>query len=926
MKDLFCNLLILLLMGFSILEGQFYFGRNKIQHEHFVWQVLPSGPFHIYYYQGEEELGRLAAGFARQAFQELERKFNHTLEGPIPLVIYSTPVHFQQTNILPQRIPEGVGGFFEFQKGRVVIPFNGSRSDFEHVIRHELVHVFMHAKIRHGARRTSQRDLPVIPLWFTEGLAEWWSRGWDSQAEMVIRDALLYDHLHPLGSLDLARKGFLVYKEGQSFLRYYEEVYGADRLRRVLENFWQYRTFEEALGAVSDRAFEDIATDWKLALKQAAATTLQGEEIPGRMSEQLTRQGTNVSPAVYRDADGQEHTVFLSNRDGYTSIYAHPRGAERSRLVVRGERTADLESLHLLQTDLSVNRQGVLAFVAQSGRGDALQLVDLNTSRTVGRYTHPDLVTIRWPCWSPDGEKIVFSAQDYGGQMDLYLWHPSQRHAVRLTEDIHNDQHPCFSPTGDLVVFSSDRQGLGTRDLFLLRLSSGEVWPLTGDEYRNEKPRWNQADPSEILFLSDRSGTPNVWSLTLTNHADPRPLSRQQVSHLHTGVLDALTLSGDSLLISLFQEYNFQLHQLPLVRDSRQELVPSPDSLTAVPMPAPPGPEASTESSLPYRLKFSFDVAQTAVAYDPLYGFLGGAQLGLSDMLGNRYYHIFVTNTAQVRSDFLSRFNGAVTMVDLTRRANRGLSLFHFANDYYDPYQAFYFERTSGIRGGLNYPLDVFRRLEFSASLWHSQKDFYNGRLVSSLLVSNYISYVQDNTLWVSTGPIDGRRVRITLGPSFDFRRSRWHNYTVLIDIRHYYRPHPALTLAQRSLAWFNEGRDIRPFYIGGSWGLRGYRINELYGSKAILLNQELRFPVARSLTFVQGSSALGLFPIRGALFFDAGNAWEDGFPGFIGSFGLGLRATLMGVIVLRWDLGRRTDFRSLSENWFKQLFFGWDF
>lgn len=182
----------------SNLQAQFYFGRNKIQYEDFSWQILKTDHFHIYYYPEEKPLAIETARIAETAFDEYEIKFNHTLSDTIPLVLYSNHIHFQQTNTIPNRIPEGIGGFFEFIKGRVVLPFTGDMAQFHHVIRHELVHVFMHSKINEGIRNQGLWEAPSVPLWFTEGLAEWWSDGWDSQAEMFIRDALLYDHLIPL--------------------------------------------------------------------------------------------------------------------------------------------------------------------------------------------------------------------------------------------------------------------------------------------------------------------------------------------------------------------------------------------------------------------------------------------------------------------------------------------------------------------------------------------------------------------------------------------------------------------------------------------------------------------------------------------------------------------------------------------------------
>ncbi|MEJ2049999.1 MAG: hypothetical protein P8Y60_09215, partial [Calditrichota bacterium] len=70
----------------------------------------------------------------------------------------------------------------------------------------------------------------------------------------------------------------------------------------------------------------------------------------------------------------------------------------------------------------------------------------------------------------------------------------------------------------------------------------------------------------------------------------------------------------------------------------------------------------------------------------------------------------------------------------------------------------------------------------------------------------------------------------------------------------------------------------------------------------------------------------VGFQQLRGALFFDAGNAWEEKFPGWLGSVGVGFRINLGGLLVLRYDIGRRTDFHSFSKKNFYQFFFGWDY
>ncbi|NQU27347.1 MAG: PD40 domain-containing protein [Candidatus Marinimicrobia bacterium] len=930
MNKIRSTLLVGLLLP-GIVFSQFYFGRNKIQYDDFEWQVYESEHFNLYFYAGEELLAQAAINFAEQAFTEFEQQFNYTLNRRVPLVIYSNHIHFQQTNILSSRIPEGVGGFFEFIKKRVVIPYNGNMYDFRHVIRHELVHVFTHAKIARTNSNIGSWEMPQFPLWFIEGLAELWSTHWDSQAEMVIRDALLYDHLFPLNSEALYRAGYLLYKEGQSFLDYIQTTYGADCIRRIMEDYWQYESIEATFAALTNLSWETLNMDWKLALKKNQAEALIHESVLPNGSAKLTSEGTNVSPVVYTDHLGQRHLIYMSNRSGYTDILSKETGSNtRDETIIRGGRTAEKETLHILQSGLNISSKGVLAYVAKSGRQDVIHLVALNNSEDLNSFRQENIISIRSPSWSGDGNRLVFSTQGFNGISDLYLWDVNEKLLIKLTDDIYSDSDPHFDVSDKKIIFSSDRGRNvldGSTDLFILNLADNSLLQVTDDKYHNYHPLPSLIDSAKYYFISNRTGTPNIWSFTASNIDSSKKLQIEQVSNFHTGVHDIAFYGRDTLISSSFREYGFQIHQLPLnefdsgvidtvtMMDVVGESWQIPD--IAIPL---------SKKKKPYRLDYSLDLAQTAVAYDPIYGLLGGAQLSISDLLGNRYYHFLLTNTAQSSGDFLSRFNFAVTMVDLKKRSNLALGIFHFANDYFDPYQAFYFERTYGLRVGINYPIDVFRRIEFSSSLWYSEKDFYYDDLQTAYLISNFISFVHDNSLWYYTGPIDGWSFRTTIGPTFDLDKNQLHNFTGLIDFRYYYRFYKQLTFAHRSMLWVNDGTDIRRYYIGGSWGIRGYRLTEIYGRKFMMFNQELRFPFANSLALNFKRISIGVAPIRGALFFDVGNAWDYNRPDLIGSMGFGIRGMFLGGIVLRLDMGRKTDFHSIDDNWFMQFFFGWDY
>ncbi|MBN1481163.1 hypothetical protein EH223_01740 [candidate division KSB1 bacterium] len=922
---------LLILMIFAVCLqnalAQFYFGRNKINYENFEWSVLQSDHFNIYFYKGAEWLAGMVQEIAEEAYSEYEIKFNLTIDRTIPLIVYSTPFHFQQTNVIPNLLPEAVGGFFEFRKGRVVLPFNGSRKDFYHVVRHELVHVFTYFKIAASSGRIGPLHGVQFPLWFFEGLAEYWSIGYDSQADMFIRDAILHDYLLPLDSNELYFSGFLLYKEGQAFFKYYDETYGDERIRRLMTDYWKYNSFEKAIGAISGKSFRLIMQEWEFHLKKKYAKEMHERDISNFENRRQTRRELQVNPALLQ-TDSTEKVFYISNRWGYENIIMDELGEKKREILIRANKNPKYESLHILRSRLSVNSKGQLAFVAKSGGRDAIWIHDIYDQGADKSISSSRLVSITSPMWNRNNDQLTFAAQDTSGQSDLYLWSSESDKIYRLTDDIYGDASPSFSPDGRYVVFSSDR---GSDDyfvndnLYVYELSSGTIFQLTSSPGSEVKPVWHPSKMNTIFYISDSSGTDNLWSVELSENTlcEGTKLKISQLSDYYTGIDDAVPGADSSLFLTNFSRYNYHLSRFrigePKLSYERKITSFQPIKKTGTQSASQPGKATS------YKLKYTLDFAQSFIAYDPIFGRLGGAQLGISDILGNKYYNFLIANTSVTASGFNHYWNFAASMVDLKRRSNRQIGLFHFANDWYSPYEGYFYERNIGARGALNYPINVFNRLEFSTSMWHSRRAYFDS-YQDRLLIASFVSYVHDNSLWYYTGPIDGWRLRISAGPSFDLFSSQINNYTFLGDFRYYLRLGERVCLAHRTMGIINEGKNIYRFYIGGSWHMRGYRRTEIYGKKFILFNTELRFPIAQALALHFREGALGFAPVHGALFVDVGNAWDRKFPGFIGSFGVGFRATLMQALVLRLDISKRTDFKTVENGTFVQFLFGWDY
>ena len=211
------------------------FGKNKVQYRGFEWSILESDYFDIYYYDDEEFLAERVALLADASYDTLSKYFSHCLSTRIPIMIYRSQNEFQQTNITLELLGEGVGGFTELYKNRVVLPFTGSYDELRHVTMHELTHVFNFDMLFGGLLQSvfARQYTYSLPLWFVEGLAEYASEHWDAEAEMVMRDATINEYYFNLYQ-DVS--GYLAYKQGQSVVRYIAERYGREKLSDILQS------------------------------------------------------------------------------------------------------------------------------------------------------------------------------------------------------------------------------------------------------------------------------------------------------------------------------------------------------------------------------------------------------------------------------------------------------------------------------------------------------------------------------------------------------------------------------------------------------------------------------------------------------------------------------------------------------------------
>ena len=920
--------LFILLVLPGAATGQFgSFGQNKIQYRVFDWHVLRGPHVDLYHYPEEQELARVALAYAEQSYAVLERRFNHHPRRRVPLIIYASHSDFEQTNVLPFVPPEGLLGVTEFLKRRVALPFTGSYADFRHTLRHELVHVFQLSLGAEASSRYPRLRHADFPLWWTEGLAEYFSTGEDTRDEMVLRDLTVAGRLPGLGELAFAAGG-LVYPLGGSLHRFLAATYGDWRIGEMYRDSWKYPTFEDEVRAVYGRTLTQLSDEWQYWMRQRYYPAVRGAEPLAITARVLTRLA--IKPTVYGAADAPDSArgvLYFSPSTGYTNIYAQRFSGGRPRALVKGERSAEFESFHFFESRLDVSPAGIVVFSSRYEDRDALFFWSLAKRRAVGRYEFADLVSILSPAWAPDGRSVVFSGLAVSGYSDLYrLWLPEGR-LERLTSDRYQDVDPAMSPDGRTVVFSSDRTAFGAqgaRNLFTLDLATGKIAYLTYGAWRDEQPRW--AADGRIFFTSDRDGTFQIYAV------DSAGGGRRLTSTLN-GAFDPQWVDREhGLVFGGFADLSYNIYLQQPVADSGAP----PVQLARDRAPAEwtweelGDPQYARAEAAPYERKFTFDFAAGDAAFAPGIGSAQGVIFLFSDLLGD--HELFATVSSfqgNGLGNLIDNFNGTAFYLNQAHRVNWGVGAFRLRGTFYEgDFSTVYDETSAGAFAQLRYPLSRFRRIEAVYSLEHSDRfdltrpDILTGGGDATefhrvgWLASNYLGYVEDNTLWLPTGPIDGERVNLTGGLVNDVSHGRFDSWLVAGDYRRYFRTSLRSAVAVRLLGYYSGGERPRPVNIGGSWALRGYpRYGYVAGTRAWLLNAEWRFPITDflSIGFPFGEAR---FPgVQGALFFDAGKAWTATSldRGTLGSSGLGLRMPIGPPLVLRLDLGYRFHSGSLA-------------
>ncbi|MCX6641208.1 MAG: hypothetical protein NTW14_12155 [bacterium] len=806
------------------------FGKNKVQYFKQNWSYLQSEHFDVYFSQDGYDVARFVTETAENAYKQISKSYNYTLQDRISIITYQSHNAFQSTNTIFESVDEGVGGFTEFFKNRMVIPYEGSYEQLRHVTHHELSHAIMMEMIYGGGLSSIFASLSRMPMptWFVEGLAEYESRhGWDTDSDLFMRDATVNDYLPPIDQLG----GFLNYKGGQSVLNYVSQRYGEEKIGELLHRIKSARDVERGFKLALGLNIEDLSKRWHRWLKNSYWPTVAALQDPEDIARRLTdhrkdKNFVNNSPAL---SPNGELLAYISDRSDYFDIYLLDvvEGKIKKKLV-SGETSSKFEELHWLRPGLSWSPDGkYLTFAAKAGKSDAIHIVDVEEASVVKTYRF-DLDGIFSPAYAPDGKKIAFVGMK-AGRSDIYAVDLNSGELTQITDDVFSDQDPSWSPDGQKIAFTSDRgdyQGqppddfdmaafnYHQTDVFIADLQNHALQRVTSTPENERTPEWSP-NANILSYISDKDGVYNLYLDDLNNG------DNYAITNLLTGCFQPTWSDKGELAFSSLFDAGYDIFYLrnPFDETLRRypvNVTPSPFSHPLPPEPVKREEPEKTGLQTPttnatggrivfddlyrgdekkkkvfldstdyiaedgkfkvnkYKIHFSPDVVFASAGYSNFFGLQANGIMLLSDMLGN--HQLFVG--LNIYSD-ISNTNAQLLYMHLPNRINWGIGGHHYAFFYYiyDPAQqtkTYFRDRHFGIDLYADYPFSRYTRLEATVNLLGINREAY------SWLYDEYqyqerrrvirpgLAYVHDTILWGSTGPINGMRARLAVYVSPD--------------------------------------------------------------------------------------------------------------------------------------------------------------
>lgn len=526
-------ILVLLFLASNYLASaqQIYqekFGKNRVQHEKFLWQYISTYNFDVYFHYGGEELARVAADFAEKEIARVSQEIDYTSYRKYKIFIYNSVDDIEQSNI-GLETGESIGGQTDFVKPIIEVAFEGNVNQFEKQISFGISKTLLSFMMYGGSLKDIFRSsfFLALPEWYLNGAAAYIAYGWDAEMDNYIRKKVSTNKLHSPASY----KGDEATIIGHSVWNYINESYGHEEFQKLIDVTRIYRKEKKCIEQGLNVTYTDFVKNWISFYKTDADAYAESYELADRSLRVKKRNRRGKKYYEVKISSDASYMAYATNTAGKYRVYVKDLKKNKKRRLRTGSYKRYDQFIGYNNPALAWNKDDILSIVTyKKGKAHHKQYdftKHKRKTRGLGDFTQ----TLSFS-YSSDGELVLISG-DVRGKTDIWVWDLNRNNLKQLTLDPYNDLDPVFV-TGsrfELVYASSrpvEEDGSDSLlNLFFFDYRNGTIKALT-DEGNNYNPVFKNKD--ELYFISDRTGINNIFCYYMSTGA------LKQITHFYYDV------------------------------------------------------------------------------------------------------------------------------------------------------------------------------------------------------------------------------------------------------------------------------------------------------------------------------------------------------------------------------------------------------
>ncbi|MEK7465322.1 MAG: hypothetical protein AAB631_00935 [Patescibacteria group bacterium] len=451
------------------------------------------------------------------------------------IVLYANPQRFNEQMLVHIILPPGILGFTELFTERIAFPYGGNDHEFRQTLAHEIVHAFERFFVKKQAERFRQMgyrydESPTLPLWSTEGFAEYGSSDvyLDSlqeqndyrRARTEMRNVIfVMNEEEPSLELLALTRDFGNYSFGYNFHHFMAERFGSTvfaRLRSLVardqpfkDSVWE-ATFQEPL-AVSEAA-------WNVSMRKKyyGQTFFQvADSVSKRILTEKTTAGISlVQPDGNVGFDPRtERMVFYESTNKKWGVDVATFGFDTGYSKTTWD---EIEIAHQFDDKTLWYRLGNppaifgdrVAIVLSKIDGNAIRLYRMENGKSneEREYSIPELPWIKGLRFL-SRDTLIFVGFDTTGEQNIYTFNLATEGLQKLTHDSFAKDAPGFV-NGSLFYIESG----GFRDMhYLVTNMRGTSERVCLDSVSGFVDQWVADSSRLVMRILQENGVPLLY-------------------------------------------------------------------------------------------------------------------------------------------------------------------------------------------------------------------------------------------------------------------------------------------------------------------------------------------------------------------------------------------------------------------------------